>query len=251
MTRKVVHLLPLLFLALTACGNDSAEKTQTAPTSVESSTSAPAPSSTLQYASVADAEKAHSLVLQQSEFPPGWTSSPHKESASGQETGKQLSACVGRPDSATYETADVHGPDFEMGTGTSALKVESDATYVKTRADAEADFAALSGPKLPGCFKDLFGKTLEGDAATQGVSLKSSAFDAQPVAQQYGDGTVRYRLTATLQGPRGEATIYLDLVAMFKDRAEVDAIFSTFGQPFPAELEDSLVSALGNKLAAA
>ncbi len=252
MTRRQGALLStILMLSAVACGGGPSTKTETVPTSTQGSTRAPGSSSSLPNASTADADKAQNLVLRSADFPPGWISAPHKPSASGEETGKQLAACVGRPDPSTYETADVHSPDFQMGAGASALSVQSDASFVKSRQDAQADYAAFQDPRLATCFKDIFEKSLHDEGGSQGTSVNSVAFDPQPVAHSYGDGTLRYRVTAMLQGPNGAGTIYFEFVLMTKDRTEIDATFETLGQPFPSDLEDTLVNALGTRLDAA
>ncbi len=78
--------------------------------------------------------------------------------------------------------------------------------------------------------------------------MENVASEPLPV-ENFGDGSVGIRLTAELVYPDRTDHLFADLVYMSKDRTTVSATFFAFAQPFPAQLEASLVSRMGHRLA--
>jgi hypothetical protein len=124
--------------------------------------------------------------------------------------------------------------------------VSSIATVLNTVEDAKADLAAVRGPKYGPCLVPAFRDDLRrqaGDAKVENVA-------SEPLAvASFGDGSVGIRLTADLVYPDRTDHLFADLVYMSKDRTTVSATFFAFAQPFPAQLEESLVSRMGHRLA--
>jgi hypothetical protein len=189
-----------------------------------------------------DTATARTIVLQQADMPAGWRGAAHTETNLEKERARDLSVCLGRPDPATFQSALVYGPDLSMG----QQQVSSIATVLNTADDAKADLAAVRGPKYGECLVPAFRDDLRRQAADARVENVAS----EPLAvENFGDGSVGIRLTADLVYTDRTDHLFADLVYMSKDRSTVSATFFSFAQPFPAQLEASLVSRMGHRLA--
>lgn len=176
-------------------------------------------------------------------MPAGWRAAAHTETPVEKERARDLSLCLGRPDPETFRSALVYGPDITLG----QTQVSSIATVLNTVEDAKADLAAVRGAKYGPCLIPPFRDDLRrqaGDARVENVA-------AEPLpVESFGDGSVGIRLTADLVYADHTDHLFADLVYMSKDRTTVSATFFSFAQPFPAQLEESLVSRMGHRLAA-
>ena len=80
--------------------------------------------------------------------------------------------------------------------------------------------------------------------------IEKVASEPLPV-ESFGDGSVGIRLTADLVYPDRTDHLFADLVYISKDRSTVSATFFSFNAPFPATLQQSLISRMGNRIATA
>ena len=229
--RSVVTVLALT-LALAACGGGGGGSDEDAV--------GPAPAT----GKVADTATARTIVLQQADMPPGWRGAAHSEDDGERARARELSFCLGRPDPETYRSAIVYGPDLSMG----QTQVSSIATVLNSVDDARADLVSVRGPKYGECLVTAFRDVLHRQAPD--ASVEDVAAEPLPV-EQFGDGSVAVRLTASLVYPDRTERLFADLVYISKDRATVSATFFSFSQPFPAALEQSLVARMGNRIATA
>jgi len=192
----------------------------------------------------ADTARARTIVLEQADMPAGWRGAAHTETTLEIERARSISVCLGRPDPETFRTTRVYGPDLTMG----ATQVSSISTVMNTVEDAKADLAAVRGPKYGECLIPAFGDDLRRQASDARVENVAAA----PLqVGSFGDGTVGTRLTADLVYADRTEHLFADLVYISKDRTTVSATFFSFNQPFPAQLEQSLVSRMGNRIATA
>lgn len=190
-----------------------------------------------------DTATARTIVLQQADMPAGWRGAAHTETTLEKERARDLSICLGRPEPATFQSALVYGPDLSLG----QQQVSSIATVLNTVDDAKADLAAVRGPKYGSCLVPAFRDDLRrqaGDAKVENVATEPLQ------VENFGDGSVGIRLTADLVYADHTDHLFADLVYISKDRSTVSATFFSFAQPFPAQLEESLVSRMGHRLAA-
>ena len=190
-----------------------------------------------------DTARARTIVLQQSDMPAGWRGAAHTETPVELERARDISRCLGRPDPETFRSTRVHGPDLTLG----QTQVSSIATVLNTVEDAKADLAAVRGPKYGECLIPAFRDDLRRQAAD--ARVENVATEPLPV-ESYGDGSVGIRLTADLVYADRTDRLFADLVYISKDRTTVSATFFSFAQPFPAQLEEALVSRMGNRIAA-
>lgn len=230
--RSVVTVMAVtLLVALAGCGGGGG---------VDEDAVGPAPATGQE----ADTATARTIVLQQADMPAGWRGVPHSENALERERARQLSLCLGRPEPAEARSAIVYGPDLSMG----QTQVSSISTVLKTVDDARADLEAVRGPEYGPCLITTFTEDLRRQAPD--ASVEDVAAEPLPV-ESFGDGSVGIRLTANLVYPDRTDRLFADLIYISKNRATVSATFFSFGEPFPASLEQSLVSRMGNRIATA
>jgi hypothetical protein len=241
----------VLLAALAACGGSS-KKGSEASTSSKPAVSTTSSSSTTTLSTVPDAEAdkavAESLLLVESDLPPGWVGhTPEPDDPDSAALDKQFSECAGASD-PTHSTADVDGDDFDNGDA----EVGSTASVTPTRAAFEQDMAALRSPKFASCSKELFSGALERQLQKDSPDATVDALDITPLTvPTYGEITVglRMKIVATVTGKT--VTLYMDNVAYGRDRIEVTLVFTNVGTPFDAELEQTIIKTAGEKLKAA
>jgi hypothetical protein len=223
-------VVSVLALALVACGGGGA--------TTDDEAVGPAPVT----GEAGDATRARTILLQQADMPQGWRGAAHTETPLEVERSRNISICLGRGDPDTYRSTRVYGADLSMG----QMQVSSIVTVLKTVEDAKADLAAIRGPNYGDCLVPAFREDLRRQAADARVENVAAA--PLPV-ESFGDGTVGLRLTADLVYADRTDHLFADLVYISKDRTTVSATFFSFAQPFPATLEQALVSRMGNRIA--
>jgi hypothetical protein len=192
-----------------------------------------------------DRSLAKALVLSKRDFPKGWIGRRNDKAngKAGEKLEREFADCLGVSDPAKTRVASVSSPTFSNG----ASEVDSEVAFVRTEAIARADFAAISGTKPHRCLKQILRRELTPLAKKEGVviaSLKARTLKLPRI----GDGTAGHRMTLVARGPAGTITLYSDLVAIMKERAEISLTFFGFGRPFDAVLRDRLLDRMEGRL---
>ena len=183
-------------------------------------------------------------MLVAGDFPRGWTSTPPEPPTEENEAASvELAECVGTSGDDA-KSAEVEGDEFKMGNN---LEVNSEASIVEDEDDYRRDVSAIKGPKLQPCVRDIFTTRL---AEALGTPLTSAEIESLEVPT-HGDVTVGLRMTVGLTAEGQPLTLFMDVVLMGRDRAEVTATFISVNQPFDKALQTSLIDALGERLEAA
>jgi hypothetical protein len=191
-----------------------------------------------------DAARIDTLVLQASDFPTGWKGTPPTpEDESDQSANAELNQCIGTSGSEA-ETAHKYGDDFSKDDNAQA---SSEAATVKDDATYRSDLAAIQGPKLTPCLKEVFTKQMAGPSGAPASEVEVSDLSVP----KHGDATVGRRVTISVKGPTASAKFYIDFVFMAKNRVEVVASFLNAQAPFDSALEKSLLDKLGARVSAA
>jgi len=193
---------------------------------------------------VADTATARTIVLEQADMPAGWRGPAHTETPEERARARQIAVCMGRPDPQDTRSAIVYGPDLSLET----TQVSSIATVLKTTEDAQADLAAIRGPKYGECVMAAFKEDIQRQVPE--ATVQDTATEPLPV-EAFGDASVGVRLTANLVYPDRTDKLFADLVYITKDRSTVSVTFFSFNQPFPPTLEQSLISRVGHRIATA
>ena len=181
------------------------------------------------------------INLRPSDFPTGWTSSPHQPSPEETATLRQLTQCVGIPDLATHTSANERSADFSAGQTTSA---SSNVTFVKTDADASNDLAAFQSGKTPDCFKQavlaLATQQLPG-ATPENLQAHQLQF---PTLK---DGTAAYQASFTVSVAGTNLPVYADFIYVRAGRGAITLVTTNAGSPFDPKLEESLARKMASR----
>ncbi|HVE46144.1 MAG TPA: hypothetical protein VNA57_05310 [Acidimicrobiales bacterium] len=191
----------------------------------------------------ADREKAREAMLRAADFPSGWSPKPHEKLPGEDELTAEVAQCIGISNPSTRSTAEVRSPDFTSGFATTASSV---ITYVRSEEEAAADAAAFAGEKFAQCAEPGFAKQVQAvapeGATVEDVKVSPARFPT------HGDRTVAYRVNGTIHIGEMKVPVNIDLVRIFKGRAEVTFVFSNPGAPFPAEVARSVAAKVVERL---
>lgn len=191
----------------------------------------------------ADRAAAERANLKAADFPSGWSSRPHEMLPGEEEMEKEVAGCLGIPTSSSRATATARSADFSSGLATQASSV---ITFVSSQEQAKEDAAALGSAKFPSCAQPGFAKQIE-QVAPEGASVNDVRV-SEATFPSFGDRTIAHRVTATIQVGEMPVPINIELVRIFKDRAEVYLTFVNPGEPFPPELARSLAGKVIGRL---
>jgi hypothetical protein len=187
----------------------------------------------------ADMAKAKSIGFMRSDFPAGWTAKPSSPS-----TGAGSTACKSfNPDeSDLVETGKVDSPEFTGPDGYS--QVFSTVGIFKTVPQAKTSWGRVVRPAMLDCFSELITKSSPSGSTLSALAKGKLAF------QKVSPRMAAYRLVIGV-APKGAAAsvkLYLDLVLLGANRANVATIMFSVGKPYPAAFEQKLAAAIARRL---
>lgn len=192
----------------------------------------------------ADREKAEKAVLKAADFPSGWTAKPHEKLPLEDELAAEIAQCLDIAPPSARGSAQVRSQDFTSGFATTASSV---ITFLKSDEEAAADATALAGPKFVECaqpgYEKQIGAVKPEGATLQGVKISKSDFP------KYGDRTVSYLAQGTIRLGEITVPVNVDLVWVFKGRAEAFFTFSKgAGPPFPRDVARTVAAKVVERL---
>ena len=187
-----------------------------------------------------DQKLAQTLVLDQNDFPDGWTFEPHVHDQADVEADRKLAACLGRPDPATLQTANLYGVD---GKG-SGLNAGSNVAVLRNQADATRDLDVLFSDKAIPCVKQDVIESL----AREGTRVLDVGVGRFSLSTANVRSLGLHFEIAAARGP-ARALIYADEVVMQQGRVEGLTFFLSFNGRFPPDVEQTLVTRFAHKLA--
>ncbi len=186
----------------------------------------------------ADMARAKSIGFQRADFPVGWTSKPSTPSKSADSTCKSFD-----PDeSDLVETGKVDSPEFTGPDGYS--QVFSTVGIFKTVTQARASWSRVVRPAMLECFSQLITQSAPAGSTISALAKGTLAFP------KVGQRSAAYRLVIGVapEGAAASVKLYLDLVLLGADRANVATIMFSLGQPYPAVFEQKLARAIAHRL---
>lgn len=192
----------------------------------------------------ADRAAARKANLQASDLPSGWTSRPHEMLPGEEQLRPDIARCLGISPPSSRASAEERSPDFTQGFSTASSIV----TFVKSKKEATRDATAFTGGKYADCIRPGYEKQVH-DVAPEGNTVKSFAVSKLDLAR-YGDRSTGDRITATthIPGPDIDVPINIDLIRIFKGRAEAEIVIVAPGSPFGKDFETRLASAVARRL---
>lgn len=236
MRTRLVGILAVLALVGAACSDD-----EDSTSSITTTTATGEDTATTGGEAAGGGQDARRIVLQQSDFPAGWTSTPAEpENEEDTDSRAAFEGCLDAD--LSEDQGSVESPDFAQG---AALQASSTAEVVASDEIIEADWAVLQSDKLPACVQEHLEAELRREAE-EGVrfsDLEAERVDYPAV----GDGALAVRVTMTLTTEGQTVPLSTDLVFIRKGRAEILLSLTAVGEPFPSTLAANLGRALASR----
>jgi hypothetical protein len=215
--------------ALAAPGHAQAEEARTATASRAGGT--------------ASAAAGARTLLTLSDLPPGWVSGgPAAAPTRLSPWSTQLASCVGVPARlAALAPTKVTSPDFSSADKT--LTVQDSVSAYRTAAQARADDAALSSPKMPTCMNAIGSAALQASIqqrAGSGATVGTVTITALPAAW-HAEHVSGFTVTIPLVSGGRQLTITSTEVAFVRGAEVHQVTFNGNGTAFPGLLQARLV----------
>lgn len=190
-----------------------------------------------------DTAAADRINLQQSDFPAAWQAHPNPVSApANANVERTLYACLATPPPESHTTANVNSPAFVL----SAQQASTNVKLTRTVAQSQADYGVLAKPAFADCARQVLLRTLPG-ALPAGSTVTSSSVTAVPATAPPGDQVTATAVTVDVVIQGGRTTVDADFTTVLRGRAVVAVQTIGLGQPFPADLGQTIVSNVENR----
>jgi hypothetical protein len=239
----VVRVKARVFLAvvcvlLAGCG--SSHKAAKAGTPTSSSTS-----TTTNAASAADKQAAEVAALKLSDFPSGWTSTPHKDDPGSKTVGDELAKClkIKSLDLSQDKGVSADSPGFSSP---DSQEVQNTVAIAPRAQQVAAVMDVLAQSNAPDCLRAAFEKGFQENLKASGTTLpKGTTIGKLSVSPEsfgsLGDRMVAYRVEVPVQANGVNVSVFADFVFVQRGRAFVVLEAADEVTPFPTSMSESLV----------
>ncbi|MEO7520093.1 MAG: hypothetical protein ABIY58_15190 [Acidimicrobiales bacterium] len=192
--------------------------------------------------------KADAAVLKDSDLPDSWKRAAAADQLDEEATWGALTTCLGIGNAgatqavALGEVARAQSPTHLTGQGT---QVTSTVAYLATDQEMRRVTGAFAGPQLDDCSQQALSRAVAAGApegATPGP-VEVAPLDLPPS----GDVTSAHRATATVNVGGVKVPITMDYVVVFKGISISRLLFVNPGEPFPQDLQRSLVAKVAGR----
>ena len=233
-------------LSATACGSSSKPKAAPSSTNASQTTT----TTTTIAAKVSDKATARAIALRISDFPAGWTSTPHQESKDDPGMGKQFSDCMGLPvDKLIPDSESVDSPDFHTGSGADEKEVQN-SVGIGSADDVDKAFDILASDKLPQCFKEALDASLKKQPGLENATVGAAKVEPLSVGE-FGEKTIAYRVSVTVSARGISLDVYIDFVFIKVGNVGIMLSTQSLSQPFDNDLRTQLLNAVVDRAKAA
>ena len=187
----------------------------------------------------ADMARAKAIGFVRSDFPAGWTGKP---STPSKNAGSTTCKSFNPDESDLVETGKIDSPAFTGPDGYS--QVFSTVGIFQTVAQAGASWSRVVQPAMLECFSQLITKSSPPGSKISALAKGKLAFP------KVSPRMAAYRLVIGVapEGAAASVKLYLDLVLLGADRANVATIMFSVGKPYPPAFEQRLAGAIGRRL---
>ena len=224
-------VVALIAVTVTACSSSSKAKTtaSTSPTTTAVST---------------DEQLAKQIVLQKSDVPADWSSTPSGNNSSSDTTDSRLTECLGLPPGPLIENAT--RADSDSFTSSTQQQASASVRVAKSKADVTSGMKKLSGPKVAGCVSQLLTQVLNSSSQASGQSLGTARVVKLPF-DTIGDRTVAYRVSLPVSSAGKSLTVNIDFVVAQVGRVGLFFDGTSIGAPFPTGMSASLLQKMADR----
>lgn len=231
--RRCAKLVIAAALVVAGCGSNGTKGAQTTTTLTPVGPTSTAPVTT----DPAKTAKAKAAVLQQADFPPGWSTQPEDAGLGLETVWADITKCLG-----VQETAPPAGmatsPTFLRGLAT---QTRSTVEYT-TESAATGIATAFADAKFEQCANDALATDVKKSAPAGGVPGQVSMTKLPgPQGLQAAQTIFANRFTVTINMQDLQVPISQDFVVVFTGGTVVRTMFLNPGAPFPQDLESTLL----------
>lgn len=192
----------------------------------------------------ADRTAAEKANLRAGDFPSGWSSKPHEKLPDEDTLNPDIASCLGISPPSGRANAEVRSPDFTQAMASASSVI----TFVKTGDEATADAKAVTGGKFADCIRAGYEKQMH-DVAPQpntvsGVTVTKLDFP------KFGQHSIAERVTGNvhIEDLGIDVPVNVDVIRIFKGRAEAELVVVAPLTPFPNELVSGLAASVASRL---
>jgi hypothetical protein len=254
--RGILPIVAVAGLILAGCGGGSAQVAAAPP----ATTTRPAVAPNTPAQRAADKAHARRAVLKLTDFPLGWTSSPHDNSGNDSDTPaeraaeKNVESCSHLPKRFFDDTSDnqpaVDSPDFskgQVGAGPAA-EIQSNVEIDRSVSAISEPLSYLARPRTAQCFGPFFKAVFRQSVGkTPGVTLTDFKFGALSVGS-LGDQSAGYQGRVTIAGPRASIPVEFDLYFVRVGRGIATLTATAFSIPFDQAFAQDLLQKMVSRL---
>jgi hypothetical protein len=174
---------------------------------------------------------------------PGFTASPHHQTAADRQNIARLASCAGAIDPGR-RIVDVHSDDFSRGAGLQAQQVGSSVDVLPSTSLAERDATKFTTPSARACVSAYAARALAQSPGASSVKFGSPSVSTLAPPAGTSTNSFGYRFAIPLTAAGAKAQVYVDLLFHRAGPAEVAFTDSGIGSPFPARDQQRLFSLL-------
>ena len=180
-----------------------------------------------------DVALAKRAVLQQDDVGPDWDRVATRRKDGG------LGCASFKPDYSSFTITGQGFASFQQ----SGAQIDSTVAVFKTRAQAAADFRLGAKPQLANCLADRLRQSFRRYPPDVKGTLLSSKMVPAP---RLGERAAAYAITARLRGNGTSLPVFVDVVAIQRDRSIATLVFTSLRSRLPSQTY--FASAVTNRL---
>jgi hypothetical protein len=166
-----------------------------------------------------DQARAKSMLLRRSDLAAGFKAHPSSTSSSD-------AYCKGDDESDLTLTGKAQTPDFVLTSPTRFFYIGSEAEIYRTAAQALVSWRRATSPAGEKCARKIIADELTGTGPSTGFQ----SFAREPFPN-VAPLTIAYRVTAKIHAAAGQVTVYFDVVALQRGRAQAVLFIASGGAP--------------------
>lgn len=191
-----------------------------------------------------DKKAAVKANLRPADLPAGWSDKPHDPLPAEDALIPDIASCLGRPASIGRFTVEERSADFTQSIAT----VSSVIRYARTQKEATADRVAFTGDRYGECAQPGYIKQMH-DVAPEGNTVTDPT-TARIALPTFGTGSADDRISALVHIPQLSTAlpINIDVLRIFKGRAEAEITVVAPGEPFPTDFLTKTGRAIASRL---
>jgi hypothetical protein len=174
---------------------------------------------------------------------PGFTATPHQDTAADRQNVAQLASCAGAVD-PSRQIVNVHSDDFSRGSGLQLQQAGSSVDVLPSASLAEQDFMKFEAASARSCVSAYVARALAQSAGSSPVKFGTPSILRLAPPPGASANSFGYRFVIPASAAGVSVRVYADLLFHRVGPAEVAFNGAGVGTPFSASDEQRLFSLL-------